>query len=93
MAVGAADLAWQLVLDRLIGRVVPLQIVVAVEEVDVVLVEDGGPLERSSYRNTSAVSHTSIALQNQNETYRAVFGTWCSDKACYQAAPLCSIGT
>lgn len=41
----AADLARKLVLDALVGRVIPLQVVMAVEEVDVVLVEDGGPLE------------------------------------------------
>jgi hypothetical protein len=35
------------VLDRLLGRVVPLQVVVAVGEVDVFLVEDGSPLEGS----------------------------------------------
>lgn len=46
VAVCAAHLAWQLVLNGLLGRIVPLQIVVAVAEVDVFLVEDGGPLER-----------------------------------------------
>jgi hypothetical protein len=44
----AADLARQLVLGRLGRWVVPLKVVVATLEVDVVLVEDGGPLERSS---------------------------------------------
>lgn len=48
VAVGAANFARQLVLDGLGGRVVPLQVVVAVFEVDVVLVEDGGPLEGCS---------------------------------------------
>lgn len=48
VAVRAADLARQLVLDALVGRVVPLKVVVAVLEVDVVLVEDGRPLEGSS---------------------------------------------
>jgi hypothetical protein len=33
------------VLDGLLSRVVPLEIVVAIGEVDVVLVEDSGPLE------------------------------------------------
>jgi hypothetical protein len=41
-----ADLAGQLVLGGFGGRVVPLEVVVAVFEVDVVFVEDGGPLER-----------------------------------------------
>lgn len=45
MAEGAADLAGELVLDGFVGRVVPFQVVVAVEEVDVFFVEDGGPLE------------------------------------------------
>jgi hypothetical protein len=44
----AADLARQLVLGRLGRWVVPLKVVVATLEVDVVLVEDGGPLEGSS---------------------------------------------
>ena len=44
----AANLAWKLVLDRLVGRVVPLKIVVAVGEVDILLVEDGSPLEWGS---------------------------------------------
>jgi hypothetical protein len=45
----AADLAGQLVLGGLGGRVVPLEVVVAVLEVDVILVEDGSPLEGSSW--------------------------------------------
>jgi hypothetical protein len=45
VAKGTADLARKLVLDRLLGRVVPLKVVVAVGEVDVFLVEDSGPLE------------------------------------------------
>ena len=44
----AADLAGQLVLGGLGGRVVPLEVVVAVLEVDVFFVKDGGPLEGSS---------------------------------------------
>jgi hypothetical protein len=48
MAERAADLAGQLVLGGLCRWVVPFKVVVAVLEVDVVLVEDGGPLERSS---------------------------------------------
>jgi len=50
VAVVAADLARKLVLDGLVGRVVPLKVVVTVGEVDVILVEDGSPLERSSYK-------------------------------------------
>jgi hypothetical protein len=53
MAVRTADLARQLVLDRLLRRVVPLEVVVAVGEVDVVFVEDGRPLKGCSYINTS----------------------------------------
>jgi hypothetical protein len=45
VAVGAANFAGELVLDRLLGRVIPLEVVMAVGEVDVLLVEDGGPLE------------------------------------------------
>jgi hypothetical protein len=45
MAERAADFARKLVLDGLLGWVVPLEVVVAVGEVDVFLVEDGCPLE------------------------------------------------
>ena len=48
VAVRAPDLTRQLVLDALVGWVVPLKIMVAVQEVDVLLVEDGSPLERCS---------------------------------------------
>jgi hypothetical protein len=48
VAVRAAHFAGQLVLDALLGWVVPLEVVVAIGEVDVILVEDGGPLEGSS---------------------------------------------
>ena len=43
----AADFARQLMLGGFRGWVVPLEAVVAVLEVDVLLVKDGGPLERS----------------------------------------------
>ena len=49
VAEGTADLAGQLVLRGLGSWVVPLEVVVAMFEVDVVLVEDGGPLEGSSW--------------------------------------------
>lgn len=49
MAEGAANLARKLVLDRLLARVVPLEVMVSVREVNVFLVENGGPLERCSY--------------------------------------------
>ena len=45
VAVRAAHFAGQLVLDALVGGVVPLEVMVAVEEVDVLFVKDGGPLE------------------------------------------------
>ena len=45
MTVRAAHFTGQLVLNALLSRVVPLEIVVAMQEVDVILVEDGGPLE------------------------------------------------
>ena len=45
-AVGAADFAGELVHARLLRGLVPAEIVVAVGKVDVVFVEDGGPLER-----------------------------------------------
>jgi hypothetical protein len=39
------NLAGEVVLRRLVRRVVPAEIVVATDEVDVFLVEDGSPLE------------------------------------------------
>jgi hypothetical protein len=48
MAEGTAHFAWQLMCDGFRGWVIPFEVVVAVGEVDVVLVEDGGPLEGCS---------------------------------------------
>lgn len=49
MAVVAADFARHAVGDVLVGRVVPFEVVMTAAEVDVGLVEDGSPLEGSSY--------------------------------------------
>lgn len=49
MAVAAAHFAGQFVRDGFIGGVVPFEVVVAVGEVDVGFVEDGGPLEGCGY--------------------------------------------
>lgn len=49
VAVRAADFAGQLVLDRFARGVVPFQVVVAILEADVVLVEDCCPLEGSGW--------------------------------------------
>ena len=46
MAEAAPHFAWQLVLVALGRWVIPLQIMVSIGEVDVVLLEDGSPLER-----------------------------------------------
>jgi hypothetical protein len=45
VAEGAADFAGEFVFGGLGRRVVPLEVVVAIFEADVILVEDGGPLE------------------------------------------------
>lgn len=50
MAVAAAHFTGQLVLDGFIGGIVPFEVVVAVGEVDVGFVEDGGPLEGGGWR-------------------------------------------
>ena len=50
-----ANLAWKLVLNRLVSRVIPLEVVVTVREVDIVLVEDGSPLEWSSCEKLASV--------------------------------------
>jgi hypothetical protein len=57
VAVRAADFAWELVLDALVGWVVPLEIVMAVGEVDVLLVEDGCPLEGSGWESMLVVCY------------------------------------
>jgi len=51
VTVRAADLARKLVLDRLLRWVVPFEIVVAVREVNVGLLENGSPLEGCSWGN------------------------------------------
>lgn len=51
--VRAADLARQLVARRLLCGVVPDEVVVAVGEVYVGLVEDGGPLEGGAWQRVS----------------------------------------
>jgi hypothetical protein len=56
VAEGAANFAGQLVLGGFGGRVVPLEVVVAVFEVDVVFVEDGGPLERRGCKKIVSIS-------------------------------------
>ena len=45
MAGGTPNLAGQLVDVGLLAAVIPDQIIVAMGEVDILLVEDGGPLE------------------------------------------------
>jgi len=49
----AADLAGKLMLDALVGGIVPLKVIVAVVEVDVALVKDGSPLEGGGWRSVS----------------------------------------
>lgn len=48
VTVAAANLAWQLMLNRLRSRIVPLEVVVTVLEIDVVLFKNGSPLEGGS---------------------------------------------
>jgi hypothetical protein len=55
VAVRGANFAWQLLLDGLLGRVVPLEIMVPVGEVDVLFVENSGPLEWCSCRGRVSV--------------------------------------
>lgn len=73
MAEVAADLAGELVLDRLLSGIIPLQVMMTVSEVDVVLVEDGGPLERSSCRRQLKLASVLRHATNDDigRTYRA----------------------
>ena len=59
-AEGARDLAGQFVLDALLRRLVPAEVVDALREVDVGFVEDGGPLERCLQVWKIAVSDTVV---------------------------------
>ena len=52
-AVGAGDFAGELVHAGFFGGLVPAEVVVAVGEVNVFFVEDGGPLERGAYIDVS----------------------------------------
>ena len=45
MAERAAHFTWQLVLNALLARIVPLQVVVTLLEIDILFVEDSSPLE------------------------------------------------
>lgn len=49
--IGTANFARELVLGGLLGAVIPAQVMVAVGEVDIFLVEDGGPLKGSPLRH------------------------------------------
>jgi len=49
VAVVAAHLAGKIVLDGLCRGIVPLEVVVALGEIDIGLLEDGGPLEGSGW--------------------------------------------
>lgn len=51
-------------LDGFVGWVVPFEVVVAVGEVDVFFVEDGGPLEGCGY-NISISSRSVQTMSNQ----------------------------
>ena len=74
VAVGAADFARELVLDALLRWVVPFEVVVAVEEVDVFFVEDGGPLEGSSCVGRISVSHSHRASGGGGRTVLSLAG-------------------
>jgi hypothetical protein len=79
---GAAHLARKLVLDGLVSGVVPLKVVVAVGEVDVLLVEDSSPLEGCSYRML-----VMRVGDWYHDTNRAGSGRWCNGIACCLGAP------
>jgi hypothetical protein len=90
VTIRAADLARELVLDGLLGRIVPLQLMVAVGEVDILLMEDGCPLEWCSYQlnmSTMLMHPRQAFRQIKSLTYRAVSGRLCNDTACCPAAP------
>jgi hypothetical protein len=78
VAVGAAYFAWELVLDRLLSGVVPFEVVVAVGEVDVCLVEDSGPLERCSWE----VLVLMLMAGSYTNAYRAESDMSCNGIAC-----------
>lgn len=53
VAEGTPHFARQLVLVGLCCGIIPLKIVMAMREVDVVFVENGGPLERCGYKEAA----------------------------------------
>lgn len=64
MAIRTSYLAWQLVPGGLLGRIVPLQVVVAMHEVNVFLVKDCCPLKGSRCRIVSQMQRKSIEPRN-----------------------------
>lgn len=92
MAVTAPDFAGKLVLDGFLGRVVPLEVVVTVCEVDVGFVEDGGPLEGGGCVVVNMYEWRRVGVE-KSLPYRAVSGTSCSGIACCRGVPACSTGT
>lgn len=63
MTVAAPNFAGKLVLDGLLSRVVPLEIVMAMREVDVVLLENRSPLKWSSMLRLTSRAMAQLAIQ------------------------------
>ncbi len=95
-AVGAADLAGQLVDAGFLGALVPAEVVVAVGEVDVVLVEDGGPLEGGAWRaNAGSVFRRLVVVGGKRrvDVYRGSSDMWCNGNIWNPGVSRGSIGT
>jgi len=71
-AVRTTDFAGKFMPCRLLSAVVPSQVVVAVREVDVLLVEDGCPLEGSSCGGISKIKAYDTAIHRARNTHRSL---------------------
>lgn len=92
--IGAANFARELVFGGLLGAVIPAQVMVAVGEIDVILVEDGGPLEWCTLRHGSVWSERNEdCSEGRVSAHHAEFGKWYNGSTLHPAAYPCSTGT
>ena len=74
-------------LDGFVGGIVPFERVVAVREVDVGFVEDGGPLKGGGCGVLISILIYSRVEGGVVLAYHAASGTWCNGTVCCPAAP------
>jgi len=62
MAERATNFAGQFMRNALFGRIVPLQVMMTMQEIDVLLVEDSRPLERCRVLRLAGCAVTQLAI-------------------------------